>query len=163
MARELRTGDRHTPIIFLTARAATDDVVKGFETGGNDYLKKPFSMEELIVRIQALLRTSSVQAESADGICEIGEYSFDPTRQLLKIGDDERQLTHRESEILHRLFQNKNRLMERKPVLLELWGDDSFFNGRSMDVFITKLRKYLKKDPNVQIVNVRGKGYKLVI
>lgn len=163
-AKEIRQRDTSTPIIFLTARSATSDVVTGFELGGNDYLKKPFSVEELIVRIRALLKTRQREAEAALQPCTIGAYDFDPVRQLLQHPEQPpRQLTHRESAILHELIQHKNRLMERNPVLKALWGDDSYFNARSMDVFISKLRKYLSADPRLQIVNVRGQGYKLIV
>lgn len=165
LATAIREADPHVPLIFLTAKSQTKDVVKGFELGGNDYVKKPFSMEELIVRVQSLLRDRqqlSDQSLPAQPIWEIGLFRFDVQRQALKGVGKARKLTHRETEILDRLCRNRNQVMERKAVLLELWGDDNFFNARSMDVFITKLRKYLKPDPQVEIVNVRGVGYKLI-
>ncbi|QHS61624.1 response regulator transcription factor [Chitinophaga agri] len=163
---EIRRQDKTTPIIFLTAKSQTTDVVKGFELGGNDYLKKPFSMDELIVRIKALLQrfkeaNGAAPAASSDEI-SIGQYSFNYTKQTLTRNNQTAFLSHREAEILRRLSDNLNQVMERKTVLLDLWGDDSFFNARSMDVFITKLRRYLKDDPRVQIVNIRGVGYKLI-
>ncbi|GAA0530852.1 response regulator transcription factor [Chitinophaga japonensis] len=163
---EIRKQDKITPIIFLTAKSQTADVVKGFELGGNDYLKKPFSMDELIVRIKALLKRSSEQPAPAvsdsDDVVMIGQYAFNYIKQTLTRNNNTAFLSHREAEILRRLYDNKNQVMERKAVLLDLWGDDSFFNARSMDVFITKLRRYLKEDPRVQIVNIRGVGYKLI-
>jgi DNA-binding response OmpR family regulator len=164
---EIRKQDKTTPIIFLTAKSQTTDVVKGFELGGNDYLKKPFSMDELIVRIKALLQrfkeapASAASAAGAD-VIPIGQYVFNYTKQTLTRNNNTEFLSHREAEILRRLSENLNQVMERKTVLLDLWGDDSFFNARSMDVFITKLRRYLKDDPRVQIVNIRGVGYKLI-
>jgi DNA-binding response OmpR family regulator len=164
---EIRKQDKVTPIIFLTAKSQTTDVVKGFELGGNDYLKKPFSMDELIVRIKALLKRAGEQpapapGTSGDQVVMIGQYAFNYIKQTLTRNNNSAFLSHREAEILRRLYDNKNQVMERKAVLMDLWGDDSFFNARSMDVFITKLRRYLKEDPRVQIVNIRGVGYKLI-
>lgn len=164
---EIRKQDKFTPIIFLTAKSQTADVVKGFELGGNDYLKKPFSMDELIVRIKALLKRFAEQPPppetSGTDAVAIGQYAFNYTKQTLVRNNLSEFLSHREAEILRRLYENRNQVMERKTVLLDLWGDDSFFNARSMDVFITKLRRYLKDDPRVQIVNIRGVGYKLIL
>lgn len=164
VAKMIRQTDNRTPILFLTARSSVDDLVTGFHLGGNDYLKKPFDMEELIVRILALLnRPIDINEEIQPDIFSIGQYTFNYPHQTLQISDQTETLSHREAEILRMLCQHANNVMHRKPVLLELWGDDSFFNARSMDVFITKLRKKLKADPSVQIVNIRGIGYKLII
>jgi len=161
LAREIRLENDTIPIIFLTAKSQTKDVVEGFSIGGNDYLKKPFSMEELIVRINNLLNRSKVQKTIT--LSEIGNYNFDFPKQTLQyLSEEKLKLTHREAHLLHHLLQNKNQVLDRSKVLKELWGDDDFFNARSMDVFITKLRKKLKKDENIQIVNVRGFGYKLI-
>ncbi len=163
LAQKIREQNASVPIIFLTARSQTVDVVKGFELGGNDYLKKPFSMDELIVRIKALLnRKPAVPQPKTEGFA-IGRYTFDYPKQKLLIGSQEQVLSYRESELLKRLYEHRNQVLERTNVLLELWGDDSFFNGRSLDVFITRLRHHLKQDPHVQIVNIRGIGYKLII
>jgi DNA-binding response OmpR family regulator len=162
VAREIRKNDRRTPIIFLTAKSQTTDVVKGFETGGNDYLKKPFSMDELIVRIRELLNRNSTPAPLQSQIFRIGDYVFDYEKQSLKNAHQTHLLSHREGEILMRLCLHQNKVLERREVLMDLWGDDSFFNARSMDVFISKLRRYLKDDANVQIINIRGVGYKLI-
>ena len=162
---EIRKLDKFTPIIFLTAKSQTADVVKGFELGGNDYLKKPFSMDELIVRITSLLKRfgdNPGNREMEEGAVSIGQYVFNYTKQTLARNNAIEFLSHREAAILRRLYDNKNEVMERKKVLLDLWGDDNFFNARSMDVFITKLRRYLKEDAQVQIVNIRGVGYKLI-
>ena len=162
MAEQIRRDDPHTPIMFLTARSQTSDVVRGFELGGNDYLKKPFSLDELVARINALLRTGASRT-NANGTLKIGRYIFDPAKQKLTVDDHEVTLSHREAELLRRLYQQRNEVLGRSEVLTELWGDDSFFNGRSLDVFITKLRRHLREDPKIQIINIRGRGYKLVL
>jgi DNA-binding response OmpR family regulator len=160
LAKEIRAIDETIPIIFLTAKSQTKDVVEGFTIGGNDYLKKPFSMEELIVRINNLLNRSRVQKTSE--VVNIGAYTFDFPKQQLHFEAETQQLTHRESHLLFHLVQNKNQVLDRSLILNKLWGNDDFFSGRSMDVFITKLRKKLQKDEQIQIINVRGFGYKLV-
>jgi len=164
LAQDVRRIDTQTPIIFLTARSQTPDVVKGFEVGGNDYIKKPFSMEELIVRIHARLSSASDAQPQEDKtiLFNIGKYLFDAKKQTLELPHKVSKLTHREAEVLRLLCINKNRVLERSYVLKKVWGDDNFFNARSMDVFITKLRKHLQDDPNVEIINVRGIGYKMV-
>jgi len=161
LAQEIRMIDDTIPIIFLTAKSQTQDVVEGFNIGGNDYLKKPFSMEELIVRINNLLKRKELQ--SASDLLTIGEFSFDFPKQLLQFKDETKvQLTHREAHLLFHLIKNKNQVLDRSLILNKLWGNDDFFNARSMDVFITKLRKKLNRDENIQILNVRGFGYKLI-
>jgi len=162
LAKEIRAIDDTIPIIFLTAKSQTADVVEGFSIGGNDYLKKPFSMEELIVRIHNLLNRTKVQKTSKT--ITIGHYTFDFPKQQLKYQDEEpNQLTHREAHLLFHLIKNKNQVLDRSLILNKLWGTDDFFSARSMDVFITKLRKRLKRDESIQIINVRGFGYKLTI
>ncbi|WP_266366973.1 response regulator transcription factor [Tellurirhabdus rosea] len=163
LAERIRQENAQVPIIFLTARSQTADVVRGFELGGNDYLKKPFSMDELIVRMKALLNRNTGPIAPSAGKLAIGRYQFDYPKQKLVLNGQEVLLSYREAELLNRLYEQRNRVLERSAVLLDLWGDDSFFNGRSLDVFITKLRRYLKDDPQVQIVNVRGIGYKLIV
>ena len=161
LAKEIRMEDDTIPIIFLTAKSQTKDVVEGFTIGGNDYLKKPFSMEELIVRINNLLNRTNLQKTSE--VLKIGDYTFDFPKQTLQFKDEGViQLTHRESHLLFHLIKSKNSVLERSLILTKLWGTDDFFAGRSMDVYITKLRKKLKQDKNLQIVNVRGFGYKLI-
>ena len=160
LAKEIRMQDEHIPIIFLTAKSQTQDVVEGFTLGGNDYLKKPFSMEELIVRIKNLL--DQIKTDEVAEV-NIGDFSFMFKHQTLQYKiEDPIKLTHRETHLLYHLNNNKNKVLDRSIILKKLCGDDDFFNARSMDVFITKLRKKLKKDENVQIINVRGYGYKLV-
>lgn len=160
VAKDVRKLDKKIPIIFLTAKSQTLDVVEGFNSGGNDYLKKPFSMEELIVRIHALL--GRINPEKTEEKATVGSYTFDCTKQTLHFNELIITLTHREAELLLLLIENKNEILDRSIVLKKIWGSDDFFNGRSMDVFITKLRKKLNLDPNIQIINVRGQGYKLI-
>jgi DNA-binding response OmpR family regulator len=166
VARQIRNTDMETPIIFLTSKSLPQDVVTGFESGGNDYLKKPFSMEELVVRLKALLSKSRTLFENGanmDAPITIGEkYHFLYREALLKQGDTAIALTAREAELLRLFLLNKNQVMDRKSILLHIWGNDDFFSGRSLDVFITHLRKYLRHDPTVKIMNVRGVGYKLI-
>jgi len=163
LAEQIRKENAAVPILFLTARSQPADVVRGFELGGNDYLKKPFSMDELIVRIKAQLARQPAAAPAPTGPLPIGRYQFDHPKQKLRLGAHEETLTNREAELLKRLYDQRNQVLERGAVLRDLWGDDSFFNGRSLDVFITRLRRCLKDDPQVQIVNVRGIGYKLIL
>jgi DNA-binding response OmpR family regulator len=165
LAEHIRQTDPDVPILFLTARSQTADVVRGFDVGGNDYLKKPFSLDELIVRINALLRrtVSSRSPVSESDWVRIGRYQFDPPKQKLSLDGCDVLLSHREAELLRHLYEQRNQVLERNAVLVALWGDDSFFNGRSLDVFITKLRRHLRDDPSIQIVNVRGIGYKLIV
>lgn len=164
LTEDIRKVNDRVPIIFLTAKSLTEDVVRGFELGGNDYLKKPFSMEELIVRMNALLNRAAKQPQTSSKtqFC-IGRYTFNSALQELAFETEQLKLSHRESALLKMLIENKNQVLDRKMALDYLWGEDSFFNARSMDVFITKLRKYLKKDNNVEIVNIRGVGYKLMV
>ncbi len=160
LAKEIRQENNKIPIIFLTAKSQTKDVLEGFEHGGNDYLKKPFSMEELIVRIHALLDRVHLK-KNVDNIA-IGHFIFNHTKQTLTFEEHSELLTHREATLLFHLSEKRNEILERTYILKKLWGNDDFFNARSMDVFISKLRKKLKKDKNVQIINVRGFGYKLI-
>ncbi len=166
VAKTIRMGHPTLPILFLTARSQTADVVKGFESGGNDYLRKPFSLEELVVRVRELLRRTGHAGDrpsAARSTYEIGAYTFNPTSQQLRCEAAQFQLSGKETELLTALVQHKNSLLERKPTLLRLWGDDTFFNARSMDVYIARLRKYLAHDPDVSIVNIRGHGFKLIV
>ena len=157
MVRRIRQTDRTTPVLFLTARSGINDVVEGFELGANDYLKKPFSMQELIIRIKALLHKAFVNKEQTN-LFEIGNYLFNAVSQQLSYAGTSQELSHRESEILRRLCEHRNEVVNTQSILLELWGDDSFFNSRSLHVFITKLRHKLSKDERIRIVNVRGIG-----
>ena len=162
LAEQLRREHITVPIIFLTARGQTADVVRGFELGGSDYVRKPFSIEELVVRIQARLKPSDLP-DSPPAVVRLGQYEFDyPHQRLHRLGHTQ-ELTHREAEVLHHLYAKRNQVLERRAVLQALWGDDTFFNGRSLDVYITRLRRYLTADEQVQIVNIRGIGYKLML
>ncbi len=163
VAKEIRNVNAQLPIIFLTAKSQTKDVVEGFTVGGNDYLKKPFSMEELIVRMQNLLRSTTVK-EADSEVITVGNYTFDVAKQQLQFQQEERvELTHKESQLLFYLLQYKNEILERSFILNTLWDTDDFFTARSMDVYITKLRKKLSKDETIKIINVRGIGYKLLV
>lgn len=162
MVRRIRQTDKTTPVLFLTARSAINDVVEGFELGANDYLKKPFGMQELIVRIKALVRWSFVE-EKKNTIFSIGNYSFNSVTQQLSFSGSSIELSHRESEILKRFCDNKDEVVSTQSLLIELWGDDSFFNSRSLQVFITKLRHKLSKDERIRIINIRGIGYKFIV
>ncbi len=158
LAKEIRQENTNIPILFLTAKSQIKDVVEGFEIGGNDYLKKPFSMEELIVRINALLK----RQKNKDTPFNIGNYLFDLQKQTLELNSNVEKLTHREAQLLWHLHKKRNQTLDRSFILKKLWGDDDFFNARSMDVFISKLRKKLKDDESIQIINVRGFGYKMI-
>ncbi len=163
LAREIRALDPHIPIIFLTAKNLKEDVIEGFKSGADDYLTKPFSMEELIYRIEAILRRASgKQADTSAGFYTIGKFTFDVTKQILTYNDQSRKLTTKESELLELLCRHRNEVLERNFALRSIWIDDNYFNARSMDVYITKLRKYLSRDTSVEILNIHGKGYKLL-
>jgi len=163
-AQEIRRNNQEIPLIFLTAKSMKEDKIKGFRIGCDDYVTKPFSIEELMLRIEAVMRrVSGGKASEAVTLFRIGQYSFDSNRQLLKHGDDERKLTPKESDLLKLLSQNINKTVLRENALKSVWNDDSYFTGRSMDVFISKLRKYLKDDPNVEIMGIHGKGIRLVV
>jgi DNA-binding response OmpR family regulator len=164
IAKQIRNGDVDTPIIFLTSRSLAQDVVEGFESGGNDYLKKPFSLEELIVRMKALLSRNrlTIHIEPNSQNVRIGDYRFQYPRGILSFAGAERILTTRECEILQMLVVNRNRVLSRQTLLLTFWDNDDYFSGRSLDVFMAKLRKYLRNDPGVSILNIRGQGYKLI-
>jgi DNA-binding response OmpR family regulator len=163
IADEIRELDEDVPIIFLTAKTQTEDVVKGFSLGGNDYIRKPFSMEELIVRIQHLLGTRNEGAQKiSGGSATIGKYHFQLNRQVLSNGKEEKKLSFRESERLNLLYDNREKIIDRKDILNLLWGNDSFFNSRNLDVYITKLRSYLKDDPSIEILTIKGVGYRFI-
>ena len=162
--REVRKFDQQIPVIFLTAKSLKEDKLEGFRVGADDYITKPFSMEEVVLRIQAVLRRSTPAPPTSELPTEftIGEYTFESSRQLLRRKNTIQKLTAREAELLNLLCLYINKTLEREYALKQIWGDDSYFNGRSMDVFISRLRSYLKNDASVQIMNVHGKGFKLV-
>lgn len=163
LAKEIRKINSEVPIIFLTAKNQKEDIIDGFISGADDYITKPFSMEELIYRIEAILRrTTAPPVIKKTESYVIGNYSFYPLKQLLYYKDQPVKLTTKESELLELLCQQGNEILERNYALRTIWIDDNYFNARSMDVYITRLRKYLKKDPAVKILNVHGKGYKLI-
>ena len=162
-AKDIRGIDKNIPIVFLTAKSMKEDTLKGFEIGADDYITKPFNMEELTARIYAITKRTSSKTESFFDDLKIGDFTFNPKMQILKINDSTFNLTTKESDLLVLLYNNKNDILERNHALKAVWGDDNYFNGRSMDVYIAKLRKYLKHDSNVQILNVHGRGFKLLI
>ena len=164
-ASEIRAADKKIPILFLTAKALQEDKLRGFEIGADDYMTKPFSMDELLMRIQAILRRTEeiMRNGSSENIFQIGTYLFDYNRQLLTHRKKEQKLTSKEASLLRLLCQHPNDVLDRTTALNEIWNDDSYFNARSMDVYIVKLRKYLREDPRVELINVHGVGFKLVM
>lgn len=160
LAREIRARYPDLPILFLTAKTQVEDVITGFESGGNDYLRKPFSLEELIVRIENLLRLSVRPAQKA--ALSVGSYDFLPQKFELRKGERIRKLSHRENELLRIFAENQNQTVARKDILMKVWGDDSFFNSRNLDVYITRLREYLREDEKLQIVTIKGVGYHFI-
>ncbi|HNR07089.1 MAG TPA: response regulator transcription factor [Saprospiraceae bacterium] len=164
LGKEIRSLDSKVPIIFLTAKSQTEDALQGFGSGGNDYIRKPFSMEELIVRIKNLLALSnqSRNLEVSPEALSLGRYLFYAGRQELHLGDSVKRLSHRETELLSMLIRQKQEAVLRKTILDKIWGNDSFFNSRNLDVYITKLRDYLKEDEKIQIITLKGVGYRLV-
>lgn len=162
LARDIRLQSRDVPIIFLTARTMKEDIVEGFGIGADDYITKPFSMEELTLRIEAILRRVKGNRNEDKDIYKIGSFVFDTNKQILINGETQSKLTTKESELLTLLCAKNGDVLPRDYALKSIWIDDNYFNARSMDVYITKLRKHLKADPNVEIINIHGKGYKLV-
>lgn len=163
IADEIREKDAKVPIIFLTAKSEVGDVVNGFRLGGNDYIRKPFSMEELIVRIENVLRKKNAAPEEIAEEVTIGKYTFNTKRQVLSSEQEDRKLSYRESELLKLLYENRDKIVERREILNLLWGSDSFFNSRNLDVYITKLRNYLKVDPTLEILTIKGIGYRFIV
>lgn len=163
LAQEIRNINSEVPIIFLTAKSMKEDVLEGFKIGADDYIAKPFSMEELVFRINAILRRVRGRKEKEITLYRIGKYTFDTQKQVLVSGDKSQKLTTKESELLSLLCSHANDILERNYALKTIWVDDNYFNARSMDVYITKLRKLFKDDPNVEIINIHGKGYKLIM
>jgi DNA-binding response OmpR family regulator len=163
LAKEIRLSNQEIPIIFLTAKNQQEDIIEGFVSGADDYITKPFSMEELLYRIEAVLRrTSTTNVNVKDGPYSIGSFSFDPLKQLLGHKGKTIKLTTKESELLDLLYRHRNEILERNFALKSIWIDDNYFNARSMDVYISRLRKYLGKDSTLKILNIHGKGYKLI-
>jgi DNA-binding response OmpR family regulator len=167
VAEDIRSVDEDIPIIFLTAKTQTEDLVRGFRTGANDYIRKPFSMEELIVRIENTLRVRAAPAEASTGkaveVIAIGTFSFYPYRQVLVGDGEERKLSYRENELLRQLWLGRDHIIPREDILQAIWGNDSFLNSRNLDVYVTKLRGYLKGDERVEILTIKGIGYRFVL
>ncbi len=165
VASEIRAVNKKIPILFLTAKALQEDKLRGFEAGADDYITKPFSMEELLMRMQAILRRTEDASKNPppDNIFTLGGYTFDYNRQALMFRNKEQKLTSKEAGLLRLLCVHANEVLDRSTALKEIWNDDSYFNARSMDVYIVKLRKYLKNDPRVELINVHGVGFKLVV
>lgn len=162
LAADIRNTNSEVPIIFLTAKSMKEDILQGFKLGADDYLSKPFSMEELLYRIESILRRVKGKKVKDVVVYNIGAFVFDTQKQTLNFEGDSKKLTTKESELLSLLASNANSILERNFALKTIWVDDNYFNARSMDVYITKLRKLLKDDPNVAIINIHGKGYKLI-
>ncbi len=163
LAKEIRLTRPDIPILFLSAKNQEEDIIEGFKSGADDYITKPFSMEELLYRIEAILRrTTNIVVHKKEDSYTIGSYTFDPLKQMLVHRDQPIKLTTKESELLNLLCRHGNDILERNLALKTIWIDDNYFNARSMDVYITRLRKYLRKDPSIKILNIHGRGYKLI-
>ena len=162
LAQEIRAANTDVPIIFLTAKTLKEDILEGFKLGADDYITKPFSMEEFVFRIEAILRRTKGKKSRESTIYHLGEFTFDTQKQLLQIGEKQTKLTTKENELLALLCSHSNEILQRDFALKTIWIDDNYFNARSMDVYITKLRKHLKDDPQIEIINIHGKGYKLI-
>ncbi|CCZ12440.1 dNA-binding response regulator [Prevotella sp. CAG:1092] len=162
LAQDIRQQNAELPIIFLTAKTLKEDILEGFKIGADDYITKPFSMEELVMRIEAILRRVKGKKTRENTIYHIGRFTFDTQKQLLSIGDKQTKLTTKENELLALLCAHANEILQRDYALKTIWIDDNYFNARSMDVYITKLRKHLKDDDQIEIINIHGRGYKLI-
>lgn len=163
LAQEIRTANSDIPIIFLTAKVLKEDILEGFKIGADDYITKPFSMEELVLRIEAILRRVNGKKNKESSVYHLGGFTFDTQKQILAYGNRQTKLTTKENDLLSLLCCHANEILQRDFALKTIWIDDNYFNARSMDVYITKLRKHLKDDPNIEIINIHGKGYKLII
>lgn len=163
LAKEIREIDKKVPILFLTAKSMKEDKLEGFSVGADDYLTKPFAMEELLARINAILRRVDDPTAAEDSVFHVGKIKYEPEIRLLHLTDEVKKLTTKENQLLHLLVKNQNEILDRQATLRAIWGDDNYFNGRSMDVYIAKLRKLLKEDAAIEILNVHGKGFKLVV
>ena len=163
LAHEIRQSNADVPIIFLTAKQLKEDILEGFKIGADDYITKPFSMEELVFRVEAILRRVRGKKNKESSIYKVGNFTFDTQKQLLSIGEKQTKLTTKENELLALLCSHANEILQRDFALKTIWIDDNYFNARSMDVYITKLRKHLKDDPQIEIINIHAKGYKLII
>ncbi|MFN4910863.1 MAG: response regulator transcription factor [Flavobacteriales bacterium] len=162
VAQEVRLTDQSIPIIFITAKGLNEDKLRGFDIGADDYLTKPFSMDELLARLNAVMRRSSTEANSSNKIT-LGKFEYEPNESKLIYEGSIRKLTTKENALLRLLVENRNQVMDRQETLRAIWGDDNYFNGRSMDVYIAKLRKLLSQDKTIEILNIHGVGFKLII
>ena len=164
LAGEIREIDKHVPILFLTAKSMKEDKLQGFTLGADDYLTKPFAMDELLARITAILRRTEGKSDNEQtGDVSVGKLKYEPEFRLIHLKEGVKKLTTKENQLLQLLVKNQNEILDRNATLRAIWGDDNYFNGRSMDVYIAKLRKTLKEDPNIEIMNVHGKGFKLIV
>lgn len=163
LAKEIREIDKKVPILFLTAKSMKEDKLEGFSLGADDYMTKPFSMEELLARIEAILRRSDINLEADEEFFMIGKIKYDPVSRLLYTSEEPTKLTTKENQLLKLLCKNQNEILDRQAALRAIWGDDNYFNGRSMDVYIAKLRKLLKEDDRIEIMNVHGKGFQMLV
>lgn len=163
LAREIRQIDPKVPILFLTAKSMKEDKLEGFNTGADDYMTKPFMMEELVARITAIMRRSGVEEKEEDEAQMIGNIKYDPVSRILYLKEEQKKLTTKEGQLLNLLCKMRNDVLDRQAALRAIWGDDNYFNGRSMDVYIAKLRKLLKEDERIEIMNIHGKGFKLIV
>jgi two-component system OmpR family response regulator len=163
LAKEVRLIDPKIPILFLTAKAMKEDKLEGFESGADDYMTKPFTMEELLARIEAILRRTAPSDNDENEMQQIGNIQYEPVSRILHLKEENKKLTTKEGQLLHLLCKNRNEVLDRQAALRAIWGDDNYFNGRSMDVYIAKLRKLLKEDERIEILNIHGKGFKLIV
>jgi two-component system, OmpR family, response regulator len=163
LAKEVRLIDPKIPILFLTAKAMKEDKLEGFESGADDYMTKPFTMEELLARIEAILRRTAPSDNEESEMQQIGNIQYEPVSRILHLKEENKKLTTKEGQLLHLLCKNRNEVLDRQAALRAIWGDDNYFNGRSMDVYIAKLRKLLKEDERIEILNIHGKGFKLIV
>ncbi len=163
LLKEIREIDRKVPVLFLTAKSMKDDKLEGFGAGADDYLTKPFSIEELLARINAILRRVDSPTKGEHPVLEVGKIPYEPDSRVLHLAAGDKKLTTKENQLLHLLVKNQDEVLDRQATLRAIWGDDNYFNGRSMDVYIAKLRKLLKEDEAIEILNVHGKGFKLIV
>lgn len=165
LAKEIRDKNKTIPILFLTAKSLQEDIITGFKLGADDYVSKPFSMEELLLRMNAILKRTenNISFLAEANTYNIGKFTFDYNRQELIFEDEKTKLTSKEADLLKLLCENMNQITQRTDALKKIWLDDSYFNARSMDVYVAKIRKYLKLDPNIELLNVHGKGFKLIV